>query len=133
MKDSFPELKYSKSACGVEFLLNVADSSECPAWFDWKDKYVTDFFEFYFFRSANGFVILNEEKVELYNGCILVISSHQHQEWHIDIERLDYTFLIFQENFMANILSDPYFIYRLQYFFSTTIRFALTYRKQSEV
>ncbi len=117
MKDSFPELKYSKSACGVEFMLNVADRSECPSWFNWKDKYVTDFFEFYFFRSANGFVVLNGEKVELYDGCILVISSRQHQEWHIDIECLDYTFLIFQENFMSNILSDPYFIYRLQYFF----------------
>ena len=30
MKDILPELKYSKSACGVEFMLNVADSSERP-------------------------------------------------------------------------------------------------------
>lgn len=117
MKDSFPELKYSKSACGVEFMLNVADSSERPAWFGWKDKYATDFFEFYFFRKANGYVILDGEKIDIHNDCILVISPHQHQEWHVYIDELDYTFLIFQESFMSNILSDPYFIYRLQYCF----------------
>ena len=117
MKDLLPELKFSKTACGVEFMLNVADSSERPAWFGWKDRYVTDFFEFYFFRTANGYVILDGEKIDLYDGCILVVSPHQHQEWHVDIEILDYSFLIFQENFMANILSDPYFIYRLQYCF----------------
>lgn len=117
MKSVLPELKYSKSACGVEFMLNVADSAERPAWFGWNDRYVTDFFEFYFFRNANGYVIIDGEKIEIYDGCILVISPHQHQEWHVDTEKLDYTFLIFQENFMANILADPYFIYRLQYCF----------------
>ncbi|MBD5353568.1 MAG: AraC family transcriptional regulator [Bacteroides sp.] len=117
MKEPIPELKYSKSACGVEFMLNVADSSERPSWFGWKDKYVTDFFEFYFFRTADGYVILDGGKIEIHDGCILVISPHQHQEWHVDTEKLDYTFLIFQENFMANIIADPYFIYRLQYCF----------------
>ncbi len=117
MKDMLPELKYSKTACGVEFMLNVADSSERPSWFDWKDKYVTDFFEFYFFRSANGYVILDGEKIEINDGDTLIISPHQHQEWHIDTEKLDYTFLIFQEYFLTNILSDPYFIYRLQFCF----------------
>ena len=61
MKESLPELKFSKSACGVEFMLNVADNSERPSWICWKDKYVTDFFEFYFFRSAYEYVILDGE------------------------------------------------------------------------
>ena len=117
MKDILPELKYSKTVCGVEFMLNVAESSERPSWFGWKDKYVTDFFEFYFFRSANGYVILDGKKIEINDGDTLIISPHQHQQWHTDTEKLDYTFLIFQENFMANILSDPYFIYRLQFCF----------------
>lgn len=62
MKDLLSELNFSKSACGVEFKLNVADSSERPAWFGWNDKYVTDFFEFYFFRTANGYVNIDGEK-----------------------------------------------------------------------
>ena len=85
MKELLPELKFSKSACGVEFMLNVADSSERPAWFGWHEKYVTDFFEFYFFRKGRGYVILDGEKIEIHDGCVLVISPHQHQEWHVNV------------------------------------------------
>ena len=37
------------------------------------------------------------------------------QEWHVDLDKLDYTFLIFQEEFINNFLSDKYFMYRLLY------------------
>lgn len=42
-------LKYSKTSCGVDFLLNTADSTEKRGWFDIDTRYKTDFFEFYFF------------------------------------------------------------------------------------
>ncbi|MDE6682048.1 MAG: helix-turn-helix domain-containing protein [Muribaculaceae bacterium] len=116
-KDSLPELKYSKSACGVEFMLNVANSSERPSWFGWKERYATDFFEFYFFRRAQGFVVLDGEKIEIHDDSVLIISPHQHQEWHVETEKLDYTFLIFQENFLANVISAPYFVFRLHFCF----------------
>lgn len=41
-------LKYSKTSCGVDFLLNTADSTEKRGWFDIDTCYKTDFFEFYF-------------------------------------------------------------------------------------
>ena len=47
-------LKYSKSSCGVDFLLNTAESTEKRGWFDADKRYRTDFFEFYFFRKAEG-------------------------------------------------------------------------------
>ena len=47
-------VKYSKSACSVDFLLNTAESSEKRGWFDIHKNYKTDFFEFYFFRKADG-------------------------------------------------------------------------------
>lgn len=46
---------------------------------------------------------------------VLVISPFQLQEWHVDLDKLDYTFLIFQEEFINNFLSDKYFMYRLLY------------------
>ena len=46
---------------------------------------------------------------------VLVISPYQLQEWHVDLDKLDYTFLIFQEEFINNFLSDKYFMYRLLY------------------
>lgn len=59
-------LKYSKSACGVDFLLNTADNSEKPGWFNLSKQYKTDFFEFYFFRRAEGYMLLAGKRVELH-------------------------------------------------------------------
>lgn len=108
-------LRYSKSSCGVDFLLNTAESSEKRGWFDQSKRYKTDFFEFYFFRKAEGYLFLAGERIELHAGMLLVISPFQLQEWHVDLERLDYTFLVFQEEFVNNFLSDKYFMYRLLY------------------
>ena len=103
-------LKYSKSSCGVDFLLNTAESSEKPGWFNLEKRYKTDFFEFYFFRKAEGYMLLSGRKIELHPNMVLVVSPFQIQEWHVD-----YTFLIFQEEFINNFLSDKYFMYRLLY------------------
>ena len=104
-------LKYSKSACGVDFLLNTADNSEKPGWFNLSKQYKTDFFEFYFFRRAEGYMLLAGKRVELHPDMVLVISPFQLQEWHVDLDKLDYTFLIFQEEFINNFLSDKYFMW----------------------
>ena len=108
-------LRYSKSSCGVDFLLNTAESTEKRGWFDTDKRYKTDFFEFYFFRRAEGHLFLAGERVELHPGMVLVISPFQLQEWHVALEKLDYTFLVFQEEFVNKFLSDKYFMYRLLY------------------
>ena len=56
-------LKYSKSSCGVDFLLNTAESSEKIGWFNLDKRYKTDFFEFYFFRKAEGYMLLAGRKI----------------------------------------------------------------------
>lgn len=108
-------MRYTKTSCGVDFLLNTADSSEKVPWFHFSDRYQTDFFEFYFFRHANGWMILNGERIELHDGMLQIISPYQHQEWHCDDLHMDYTFLVFQEEFINSFFSDKYFMYRLLY------------------
>ena len=108
-------LKYSKSSCGVDFLLNTADNSEKPGWFNLNKRYKTDFFEFYFFRRAEGYMLLAGQRIDLHAGLVLILSPFQLQEWHVDLEKLDYTFLVFQEEFINNFLADKYFMYRLLY------------------
>lgn len=108
-------LKYTKSACGVDFLLNTADSNERQGWFNLHERYKTDFFEFYFFRKASGFMFLDGEKITLHDNSVLIIPPFKRQEWHVQMEKLDYTFLIFQEEFIYNFISDKYFMYRLLY------------------
>ena len=46
---------------------------------------------------------------------VLITSPFQLQEWYVDVDKLEYTFLIFQEEFVNNFLSDKYFMYRLLY------------------
>ena len=106
-------LKYTKSACGVDFLLNTADSSERQGWFNLHERYKTDFFEFYFFRKASGFMFLDGEKIIFHDNSVLIIPPFKRQEWHVQMEKLDYTFLVFQEEFIYNFISDKYFMYRL--------------------
>lgn len=76
---------------------------------------MTDFFEFYFFRKAEGYMLLNGERIDLHDGMLLIISPYQQQEWHTGKGTPEYTFLIFQEEFIANFLRDQYFMYRLLY------------------
>lgn len=108
-------LRYSKSSCGVDFLLNTAESWEKRGWFDSNKRYKTDFFEFYFFRKAEGRMLLAGEEIMLHPGMVLIVSPFQIQEWHVELDKLDYTFLVFQEEFVNQFLSDKYFMYRLQY------------------
>lgn len=108
-------LKYTKSSCGVDFFLNTATNREKRSWFDINRQYRTDFFEFYFFSRASGFMLLNGERIDLHDSMALIVMPFQQQEWHVDIEKLDYTFLIFHEEFVYNFISDKYFMYRLLY------------------
>lgn len=91
-------LKYTKSACGVDFMLNTAESSEREGWFNLHERYKTDFFEFYFFRKASGFMFLDGDKIELHDNCVLIIPPFKRQEWHVQMENLTTPFLYFKKS-----------------------------------
>lgn len=110
-------LKYSKSSCGVDFLLNTAESTEKRGWFDTDKRYKTDFFEFYFFHKAEGHLFLAGERIELHPGTVLIVSPFQLQKWHVDLDKLNYTFLVFQEEFVNNFLSNQAYIIEYQRLF----------------
>ncbi len=108
-------MRYTKTSCGVDFMLNTATSAERPLWFETGKSYKTDFFEFFFLTKASGHLRLGDERIDLHDGMLLIISPYQQQQWHARLEDLDYTFLVFQEEFVGNFLSDKYFMYRLLY------------------
>lgn len=60
-------------------------------------------------------MFLTETKIELHDNCVLIIPPFKRQERHVQMEELDYTFLIFQEELVYNFISDKYFMYRLLY------------------
>ena len=92
-------LKYSKSSCGVDFLLNTAESSEKPGWFNIDKRYKTDFFEFYFFRRAEGYMLLSGRKIELHNPVA--------NSYHMIVACL-YQFLLLLNRFYAGHFNLPF-------------------------
>jgi len=110
---------FSKTQCGVDFYINTGESKDiCGVLTEYR-TFKTDFFSFYFFRRANGYVLLNFRKVGLRDNMVLLLSPHQQQEWHVDEAGLDYTFLIFREDFMRTFIADKFFVYRLLYYYQT--------------
>lgn len=110
---------FSKTRCGVDFYINTGESKDICGVLIEHRTFKTDFFSFYFFRRANGYVLLNFRKIELRDDMVLLLSPHQQQEWHVDEAELDYTFLIFREDFMRTFIADKFFVYRLLYYYQT--------------
>ena len=99
--------------------INTGESKDICGVLTEHRTFKTDFFSFYFFRRANGYVLLNFRKIELRDDMVLLLSPHQQQEWHVDEAELDYTFLIFREDFMRTFIADKFFVYRLLYYYQT--------------
>ena len=110
---------FNKTQCGVDFYINTGESKDICGVLTEHKAFKTDFFSFYFFRRANGYLLLNFRKVELRDGMVLLLSPHQQQEWHVNEVELDYTFLIFREDFMRTFIADKFFVYRLLYCYQT--------------
>ena len=89
---------FSKTCCGVDFYINTGESKDICG-------------------------VLTEHrtfrKIELRDDMVLLLSPHQQQEWHVDEAELDYTFLIFREDFMRTFIADKFFVYRLLYYYQT--------------
>ncbi len=110
---------FSKTRCGVDFYINTGESKDICGVLTEHRTFKTDFFSFYFFRRANGYVLLNFRKIELRDDMVLLLSPHQQQEWHEDEAVLVCTFLIFREDFMRTFIADKFFVYRLLYYYQT--------------
>ncbi|WP_312792267.1 AraC family transcriptional regulator [Sphingobacterium sp.] len=110
-------VKFHKSECGVEFLLNVLYSSYN------KDQYVergifnTDFFEIIFVRSGKAVISLDHTKIDIKKDSVLFISTFQQREWLSVSEDFVCTSLVFQEEFLNEFFADKLFTFRLLYFY----------------
>jgi AraC family transcriptional activator of pobA len=110
-------VKFHKTECGVEVLLNVLHGDILSERYLERDTYNTDFFEILLFKTAKGTLILNQQKINITDNTIVFISPFQKRQWTLEKEGLDFTVLVFQENFLNDFFSDKFFTYRLLYFY----------------
>jgi AraC family transcriptional activator of pobA len=110
-------IRFDKTQCGVEVLLRVGSGDELREAYIDTGVYKTDYFEILFFKKAKGYLLLNQEKIKITNNTIVFISPFQKRQWKLDPDKLDFTFLIFQEDFLNDFFSDKLFTYRLLFFY----------------
>lgn len=110
-------IKFHKSDCGVEVLLNVLLSEDVKENYLDTGTFNTDFFEVVIFKKVQGTLILNQQKINLTDNSIIFISPFQKRKWKLSSDDLDFTVLVFQEDFLNDFFSDKLFTYRLLYFY----------------
>ncbi|UUC46896.1 helix-turn-helix domain-containing protein [Flavobacterium cerinum] len=108
---------FKKSECETDFLLTVRDWQSLRYTHVITDTYNTDYFEVLFFKRAKGYVELNHSEIAVTDNTIVFISPYQKRKWKLDPDHLDFTMLIFQEDFLNDFFSDKLFTYRMLYFY----------------
>ncbi|WP_245224606.1 AraC family transcriptional regulator [Pedobacter ginsenosidimutans] len=117
-------IKFHKGECGVHFLLNVLTEKDID--YSLQATFNTDYFEILFFKKASGIVSLNEKQINISDNSIIFISPYQKRNWQLDVERLEVTTLIFQEEFLNDFFADKLFTYRLLYFYQLSFPLTIT-------
>lgn len=110
-------VKFHKTECGVDFLLNVLNSKQVKESYIDTDFHNTDYFEIIFFKKAKGIVVLNQKSIHVTDNSVVFISTFQKRKWTLDAEGLEFTSLVFQEDFLNEFFEDKLFTYRLLYFY----------------
>lgn len=112
-------VKFNKSVCGVDFLLNVLDFKSFDADELSGEVQSTDFFQIVFIKRAKGVIQLNDCEIVLQDNSVMFISQNQKHQWKIEGDNFDAHILVFQEDFLNEFFADKYFTYRLLYFYQS--------------
>ena len=123
-------IKFNKTECGVDFLLNVLPSDEIAETYLNHKLFNTDYFEIIFFKKGSGQLTLNYQKINVEDNSIIFISPFQKRQWKLDAEDFDFTVLAFKEDFLNEFFSDKLFTYRLSYFYQ--LEFPLNMQVEKE-
>lgn len=110
-------IRFHKSDCGVDVLLNALNGEDVKDSYLDTDTYNTDFFEIVIFKKGKGVLILNQQKINLTDNSIIFISPLQKRKWKLEADNLEFTILVFQEEFLNDFFSDTLFTYKLLYFY----------------
>ncbi|MBE8721888.1 AraC family transcriptional regulator [Sphingobacterium pedocola] len=124
-------IKFNKTECGVDFLLNVLPADEIGAAYLSQKLFNTDYFEIVFFKKGSGQLILNYQKINIGDNSIVFISPFQKRQWKLDAENFDFTVLVFQEDFLNEFFSDKLFTYRLSYFYQLEFPLSMEVEKEN--
>lgn len=118
-------IKFHKTECGVDFLLNVLPYKEIGENYFTDETFNTDFFEIIFFKSGSGSIELNHQSIQVKKNSVIFISPFQKRKWNLVKKNLDCTMLAFQEDFLNDFFADKLFTFKLLYFYQLELPLVL--------
>ena len=110
-------IHFNKTDCGVDFLLNVLNEAWVAEAYMLPNTHNSDCFEIIVFNRGNGFAFINNRKIQITDDSILFISPFQLKKWEANLAELDFTILIFKEEFLNDFFADKLFTFKLLYFY----------------
>lgn len=109
---------FVKNKYGRELLMDIGSYNDIPNYFFEPIVHSTDFYEIIFFSNGNGFLELDNQKINIENNTIIFISPFQNRKWYLDKSEINCHFLFFKDDFLSNFFSDKLFSFKLQYFYN---------------
>jgi AraC family transcriptional activator of pobA len=110
-------IKFNKTECGVDFLINVINGADVAAEYLLPTVHNADYFEILVFKKGNGQLFLDDKLLQIEGNTILFVSPFQRKKGNVEFSNLDFTILIFQEDFLNEFFTDKLFTYRLLYLY----------------
>lgn len=107
---------FQRDKYGKELLMDLGQFEETPNFFFTEEPHTVDFYEIFFFRKAKGTLQLDNQILYLQNMQVVFASPYQRRIWNVQREDIQGYFLIFANNFLELLFTDPLFVFRLQYF-----------------
>ncbi|QGK73476.1 AraC family transcriptional regulator [Flavobacterium sp. SLB02] len=112
--------KFLKNKYNVELLIDIGTYKDIPYYFFESELHHTDFYELIFFSKGNGYLELDQQRIEISDHTVIFISPFQKRRWFLDKTKVECYFLFFQDSFLSNFFSDKLFSFRLQFFYNKT-------------
>jgi AraC family transcriptional regulator, transcriptional activator of pobA len=112
--------QFVKNKYGIELLMDIGSYNDISNYFFEPILHNTDFYEIIFFSKGNGFLELDNQKINMENNTVIFISPFQNRKWHLDKSKIECHFLFFKDDFLSNFFSDKLFSFKLQYFYNKT-------------
>ncbi|MCX2585624.1 helix-turn-helix domain-containing protein [Pedobacter sp. MR22-3] len=112
--------KFLKNKYDVELLIDIGAYKDIPNYFFESKLHDADFYEIIFFVKGNGYLALDQQRIEITDHTIVFISPFQKRRWFLDKTKVDCYFLFFQDSFLSDFFSDKLFAFRLQFFYNKT-------------
>jgi len=107
---------FDKNKYGKELLIDCFSIAEIAnEGLALKEIHATSFYEMFFFRKVDGYILLEDTRVELNGSAALLLPPAQPRQWHFN-EQPDGMVVIFEREFIETFLKDNSLLNRLYYF-----------------